>query len=63
MGTTNIQLIDLLKDISIPNFNCVCKNKMNQCQTNNTQINIIKNLNDFDNNVNGHWCLCFINDD
>ena len=62
MGTTNIQLIDLAKDLSIPNFHFICKDKMNQSLTNNTPINIIVNLNDSDNNVNGHWCLSFIND-
>ena len=36
---------------------------INQYPTNNTLINIILNLNDSDNKVNGHWCLCFINDD
>ena len=63
MGTRNIQLIDLAKDLSIPNFYCICKDEMDQCSTENIPINIIVNLNDSDNNVNGHWCLCFINDD
>ena len=36
---------------------------MNQCPIDNTPINIIINLNDSDYNVNGHWFLCFINDD
>ena len=71
MGTINIELIDLAKDLSIPNFHCICKDELNawiidpknQCPTDNTPINIIVNLNDSDNNVNGHWCLCFINDD
>ena len=71
VGTTNLQLINLAKDLSIPNFHCICIDErnvriidhMNQCPTNNTPINIIVNLNDSDNNVNGHKCLCFINDD
>ena len=54
VGTTNSQLIDLAKDLSIPNFNCICKNEMNQCPTNDTLINIIINLNNSDNNVHGH---------
>ena len=54
MGTTNIELIDLAKNLSIPYFHCICKDEMNQCPTNNTFINIIVNLNDSDNNVNGH---------
>ena len=36
---------------------------MNQCPINNTPLNIFVNLYDSDNNVNGHWCLSFINDD
>ena len=63
MGTTNIELIEIAKDLTIPNFYCICKDEINQCPTNNTPINIIVNLNDSDYNVNGHWCLCFINDD
>ena len=63
MGTTNKQLIALVKDLSIPNFYCICKDEMDQCQTENIPINIIVNLNDSDNNVNGHWCLSLINDD
>ena len=63
METTNVELIDLAKDLSIRNFHCICKDEMNQYPTQNIPINIIVNLNDFDNNVNGHWCLCFINDD
>ena len=65
-GTTNIELIELAKDIhsyvyvKIP---CICKDKTNQCSTNNTPINIIVNFNDSDNNINGHGCLNFINDD
>ena len=54
VGTTNIQLIDLSKDLSIFNFYCICKDEMNQCPTNNNPINIIVNLNDSDNNVNGY---------
>ena len=56
MGTTNIVLLDLAKDLSIPNFHCICKNEINQCPTDNTLINIIVNLNDSDNNVNRHLC-------
>ena len=63
MGTTNIELIDLAKDLSIPNFHCICEDEIDQCPTNNTHINIIVNLNDSNNNINGHWCLSFINDD
>ena len=63
MGATNIELIDLANDLTIPNFYCLCKDEMNQCPTENISINIIVNLNDSDNNVNGHWCLSFINDD
>ena len=43
------------------NFHCICKDEINTCQTKNIYINIIVNLNDSDNNVNGHWSLCFIN--
>ena len=63
MGTTNIELIDLAKDLSIPNFHCISKDETNQCLIENIPINIIVNLNDSDNNVNGNWCLSFINDD
>ena len=63
MGTTNIELIEIAKDLSIPNFHCICKDELNQCPTENIPINIIVNLNDCDNNVYGHWCLCYINDD
>ena len=63
MGTTNIELKEIAKDLSIPNFRCICKDEISQCLTSNIPINIIVNLNDSDNNVNGHWCLCFINDD
>ena len=51
-GTTNIELIDLSQDLSIPNFHCKCKYKINLCLTNNTIINIIVNLNNSDNNFN-----------
>ena len=63
MGTTNIELIEIAKDLTISNFHCICKDKINKCPTENIPINIIVNLNDSDNNVNGHWFLCFINDD
>ena len=43
MGTTNLQLIDLAKDLSILNFHCICNNEINQCPTDNTPINIIVN--------------------
>ena len=56
MGTTNIELLKLAKDLSLPYFHCIYKDEINQCPTNNISINIIVNLNDFDNNVNGHWC-------
>ena len=52
--TTNLQLIDLAKNLSLVNFYCICKDEMNQCPIENIPINIIKNLNDSDNNVNGH---------
>ena len=35
---------------------------MYQCLTNNTPINVIGIFNDSDNNVNGNWCLCFIDE-
>ena len=54
MGTTNIELIEIAKDLPIPNFHCICKDEINQCPTDNTPINIIVNLNDSDINVNGH---------
>ena len=63
MGTTNIELIEIAKDLSISNFHCICKDEINQCPTENIPINIIVNLNDSDNNVNDHWCLSFINVD
>ena len=63
VGTTNIELLEIAKDLSIPNFHCICKNETNQCPTENIPINMIVNLNEFDNNVNGHLCLCFIIDD
>ena len=63
MGTTNLQLIDLAKDLPIPYFHCICKDETNQSPTEHIPTNIIVNLNDSDNIVNGHWCLSFINDD
>ena len=36
---------------------------MNQCLIDNTPINIIVNLNNFDKAVNGHLCLRFIHND
>ena len=57
MGTTNIELIDLAKDLSIPNFYCICKDEFNQIDPKTIiPINIIVNLNVSDNNVNKHWC-------
>ena len=65
MGTTNIELIELAKCLSIPNFNCICKDKLNARIINpfKSHTNIIVNLNDSDKNVNGHWCLCFIDNE
>ena len=63
VGTTNIELEEIAKDLSIPNFHCICKDETKKCPTENIPINIIVNLNDSDNNVNGHWCLSFITDD
>ena len=55
MGTTNIELIDLAKDLSISNFHCICKDEFNQIDSKTIiPINIIVNLNDSENNVNGH---------
>ena len=59
MGTTNIELIEIAKGLSLPNFHCICKAELNQCPAENIPINIIVNLNDSDNNVNGHWCLFY----
>ena len=56
MGTTNIELIELAKRLSISNFHCIYIDEINQCPSENTSINIIVNLNDFEYNVNGHWC-------
>ena len=84
MGTTNTELIELAKRLSIPNFHCICKDKINGGLSRNTDsefycplnariinfitillktspTNIIVILNDTDKNLNGHWCLCFIN--
>ena len=67
MGTTNIELIELAKCLSIPNFHCICKDELNARIINpfkgilkQGHTNIIVNLNDSDKNVNGHRCLCFI---
>ena len=59
MGTTNIELIELAKCLSIPNFHCICKDEI-KVLLQNSPTNIIVNLNDSDKNVNGHWCSCFI---
>ena len=56
MKTTNIELVEIAKDLSIPNFHCICTDEMDQCPTENIPIYKIVNLNDSDNNVNGHWC-------
>ena len=53
MGKTNIELEEIAKDLSIPNFYCICKDETTQYPTENIFINIILNLNDTDNNVNG----------
>ena len=64
IGTTNIELIDFAKALSIPSYHFICKDEFNQVNSNTTSpINILVNLNDSDNNVNGHWFLSFINDD
>jgi len=64
MGTTNLELIEIAKKLNIKNFYCICKDELNSDQIKNvitkTPLNIIVNLNNSDNNVNGHWCLCFI---
>ena len=75
MGTTNIVLNELAKCLSIPNFYCICKDEikvllkqglghqglgLTSPTSPNSPTNIIVNLNDSDQNVNGHWCLCFI---
>ena len=67
MGTTNLELNELAKCLSIPNFHCICKDELNARIINpikvllkNSHTNIIVNLNDSDKNVNGHCCLCFI---
>ena len=52
--TKTIELIERAKDLSISNFHCICKDETNQGPKTNNPINIIVNLNDSDNNVNGH---------
>ena len=61
-GTTNIELIELVKCLSIPNFYCKCKDELNPLNIvkSDHPTNIIVNLKDSDKNVNGHWCLCFM---
>ena len=54
MGRTNIELIEIAKDLTIPNFHCICKDEINQCPTENIPINILVNLKDSDNNLNIH---------
>ena len=73
MRTTNIKLIELAKCLSISNFDCIFKDdisvllKQGLAHTSltspNSPTNIIVNLNDSDKNVNGHWCLCFIDNE
>ena len=53
-GKTNIQLIDVANDLSIHKFYFICKDEMNQYPTEHIPINIIVNLNDSNNSVNGH---------
>ena len=53
MGTTNIELIELAKCLSIPNFNCICKDEVNSILKQG-HTNIFVNLNDSDKNVNGY---------
>ena len=67
MGKTNIELIKLAKCLSIPNFNCICNDELKVLlkqglwhTSPNSRINLIVNLNDSDKNINGHWCVCFI---
>ena len=62
MGTTNIELIELAKCLSISNFNCICKDEFKSILKQG-HTNIIVNLNDTDKYVNGHWCLCFIDNE
>ena len=70
VGTTNIESIELAKCLLIPNFNCICKDELNARIINPSKgiikqdpTNIIVNLNDSDKNINGHWCLCFIDNE
>ena len=78
MGTTNIELIELAKCLSITNFYCICKDEINELlkqhlghqglgQTSPASpyspTNIIVNLTDSEKNVNGYWCLCFIDNE
>ena len=62
MGKTNIELIELAKCLSISNFNCICKDEFKSILKQN-YTNIIVNINDSDKNINGHWCLCFIDNE
>ena len=60
-GTTNIELVELAKCLLIPNFYCIYKDEFKSVQTiSDLATNIIVNLNDLDKNINGHWCLCFM---
>ena len=58
-GTTNIELIELSKCLSIANFYCICKDEINTIKP-FLPTNIIVNLNDSDKNIYNHWCLSFI---
>ena len=62
MGTTNIEIIELATCLSIFNFNCICEDEFKGIIKQNP-TNIIVNLNDTYKNVNGHWCLCFIDNE
>ena len=55
MGTTNMQLFELAKVLSLTSFHCICKDEFYKIDTTITNpLNIIVNLNDSDNNVNCH---------
>ena len=58
--STNFELIDLGKILNIPNLKVVCKDELKNIIDYSLPINIIVNLNNSDNNINGHWNLIFI---
>ena len=75
MGTTNIELNEFDKCLSIPNFHWICTDeiqvllkqdlghqglRLTSFTSPNSPTNIIVNLNDSDKTVNNHWCFCFI---